>query len=214
MSPRWRSCSRRRCWGITSSRSLCRRNRTSDVGAGFKPARCGSGWVLAARGETMTRKEAAFIRQARVGHLATVDEQGQPLNLPFCFAFDGECLYSPIDEKPKSRSAAGTEAAPEHPRQPPGIRGGPPLRRRRLVPAGAHHHPGQGQRSHGRGDAPESRRAPAPEIPPIPSHGPGRTAHDSDPGGAVHSLGQDLTMDRGAPAPALSQRRSATPPPP
>ena len=50
----------------------------------------------------MTRKETAFIRQARVGHLATVDEQGQPLNLPFCFAFDGECLYSPIDEKPKT----------------------------------------------------------------------------------------------------------------
>ena len=52
----------------------------------------------------MTRKEAAFIRQARVGHLATVDEDGQPLNLPFCFAFDGECLYSPIDEKPKAES--------------------------------------------------------------------------------------------------------------
>ena len=50
----------------------------------------------------MTRKETAFIRQARVGHLATVDEQGQPLNLPFCFAFDGETLYSPIDEKPKA----------------------------------------------------------------------------------------------------------------
>ncbi len=50
----------------------------------------------------MTRKEAAFIRQARVGHLATVDGQGQPLNLPFCFAFDSETLYSPIDEKPKT----------------------------------------------------------------------------------------------------------------
>ena len=50
----------------------------------------------------MTRKDAAFIRQARVGILATVDERGQPLNLPFCFAFDGECLYSPIDEKPKA----------------------------------------------------------------------------------------------------------------
>ena len=50
----------------------------------------------------MTRREAAFIRQARVGHLATVDGQGQPLNLPFCFAFDGESLYSPIDEKPKT----------------------------------------------------------------------------------------------------------------
>ena len=54
----------------------------------------------------MTRKEAAFIRQARVGHLATVDEQGQPLNLPFCFAFDGESLYSPIDEKPKDAAPA------------------------------------------------------------------------------------------------------------
>ena len=52
--------------------------------------------------EAMTRKEAAFIRQARVGILATVDEHGQPLSVPFCFAFDGECLYSPIDEKPKA----------------------------------------------------------------------------------------------------------------
>lgn len=50
----------------------------------------------------MTRGEAAFLRQARVGHLATVDPAGQPLGLPFCFAFDGESLYSPIDEKPKA----------------------------------------------------------------------------------------------------------------
>lgn len=50
----------------------------------------------------LTRGEAAFIRRARVGVLATVDERGQPLSLPFCFAFDGECLYSPIDEKPKA----------------------------------------------------------------------------------------------------------------
>ncbi len=50
----------------------------------------------------MTRGEAAFIRQARTGHLATADGQGQPLGVPFCFAFDGTCLYSPIDEKPKA----------------------------------------------------------------------------------------------------------------
>ena len=49
----------------------------------------------------MTRREASFISQARVGHLAPVDEHGHPLNVPFCFAFDGECLYSPIDDKPK-----------------------------------------------------------------------------------------------------------------
>ena len=50
----------------------------------------------------LTRGEAAFIRRARVGVLATVDKRGQPLSLPFCFVFDGECLYSPIDEKPKA----------------------------------------------------------------------------------------------------------------
>ena len=66
----------------------------------------------------MTRKEAAFIRQARVGHLATVDEQSQPLNVPFCFAFDGESLYSPIDEKPKT-------AAPRDLKRIRNIRGNP-----------------------------------------------------------------------------------------
>ena len=162
----------------------------------------------------MTRKEAAFIRQARVGHLATVDEQGQPLNLPFCFAFDGECLYSPIDEKPKT-------AAPRELKRIRNIRANP------RVSVAVHRYDDddwsrlahiiiQGKASvltdgetHRKG-----RRAAAPEISPIPSHGPGRKAHDSDPGGAVHSLGQDLTMDRGDPAPALSQRRSPTPPPP
>lgn len=52
----------------------------------------------------MKRSEAAFVRSARLGYLATVDETGEPSNIPFCFAFDGATLYSSIDEKPKSRA--------------------------------------------------------------------------------------------------------------
>ena len=50
-----------------------------------------------------SRKIAAFLRSARVAHLATADRAGQPHVIPICFAFDGEELYSPIDEKPKKR---------------------------------------------------------------------------------------------------------------
>ena len=45
-----------------------------------------------------------LIRSARIAHLATADRLGQPHAVPICFAFDGKCFYSPIDEKPK-RSA-------------------------------------------------------------------------------------------------------------
>jgi PPOX class probable F420-dependent enzyme len=46
----------------------------------------------------------AFIRAARVAHLATADAGGQPLVIPICFAFDGKEFFSPIDEKPKQIS--------------------------------------------------------------------------------------------------------------
>ncbi len=49
----------------------------------------------------LRKKQAAFIRAARVAHLATADKSGQPLVIPICFAFDGQVLYSSIDEKPK-----------------------------------------------------------------------------------------------------------------
>src|SRR6476620_3553683 len=42
-----------------------------------------------------------LIRSARIAHLATADRSGQPHVVPICFAFDGKCFYSPIDEKPK-----------------------------------------------------------------------------------------------------------------
>ena len=51
----------------------------------------------------LTKEQQRFIRSARVAHLATADREGRPHVIPICFAFDGEELYSPIDEKPKKR---------------------------------------------------------------------------------------------------------------
>ncbi|MFQ5682528.1 MAG: TIGR03668 family PPOX class F420-dependent oxidoreductase [Candidatus Binatia bacterium] len=55
----------------------------------------------------MNRNEKAFIQRSRVAHLATADEKGRPLVVPFCYVLDGqaEVLYSPIDEKPKKTSS-------------------------------------------------------------------------------------------------------------
>jgi PPOX class probable F420-dependent enzyme len=41
------------------------------------------------------------VGAARVGRLATVDADGRPHLVPICFAFEGETLYSAVDEKPK-----------------------------------------------------------------------------------------------------------------
>ena len=46
-----------------------------------------------------------FIREHRVARLATADADGRPSVIPICYAFDGEAIYSPIDEKPKSVAA-------------------------------------------------------------------------------------------------------------
>ena len=53
----------------------------------------------------LSRKEIAFIRSARVAHLATADRSGHPSVIPICFIFDGQHFYSPIDEKPKRTPA-------------------------------------------------------------------------------------------------------------
>ena len=45
---------------------------------------------------------ADFIRNHRVARLATVSVELQPAVVPICYAFDGEIIYTPIDEKPKS----------------------------------------------------------------------------------------------------------------
>ena len=52
----------------------------------------------------MNQKISAFIRTARVAHLATADDSGRPHVIPICFAFDGKEIHSPIDEKPKKTS--------------------------------------------------------------------------------------------------------------
>jgi PPOX class probable F420-dependent enzyme len=49
----------------------------------------------------LTRNALRLLRSARVAHLATADSAGQPLVIPICFVFDGNQIYSPIDEKPK-----------------------------------------------------------------------------------------------------------------
>ena len=43
----------------------------------------------------------AMLREARVGRLATADATGRPLVVPVCFVFDGDALYSAVDDKPK-----------------------------------------------------------------------------------------------------------------
>lgn len=50
---------------------------------------------------SLTKQELAFIRSARLAHLATADKSGRPHVIPICFVFDGKHFYSPIDEKPK-----------------------------------------------------------------------------------------------------------------
>lgn len=55
-------------------------------------------------GRALRASEVAFLREARVGHLATVDARGSPAVVPFCFAVLGETepvVVSVLDEKPK-----------------------------------------------------------------------------------------------------------------
>jgi PPOX class probable F420-dependent enzyme len=51
-------------------------------------------------------EDRAFLHQARVGRLATASPDGEPHVIPVCFVFDGACLYSAIDAKPKRVAAS------------------------------------------------------------------------------------------------------------
>ena len=42
-----------------------------------------------------------FVSQARVARIATIDPDGAPNMVPFCFALDGDTLYTGVDQKPK-----------------------------------------------------------------------------------------------------------------
>src|SRR6476620_7479060 len=54
----------------------------------------------------LSASESAFVQRMRVARLATADGQGTPTLVPVCYAFDGTCFYTPLDEKPKR--VAGT----------------------------------------------------------------------------------------------------------
>jgi PPOX class probable F420-dependent enzyme len=45
-----------------------------------------------------------FIQSHRVARLATAGKDGQPHVIPFCYAFDGSCVYFVVDEKPKRQT--------------------------------------------------------------------------------------------------------------
>jgi PPOX class probable F420-dependent enzyme len=50
---------------------------------------------------TLTEEEIAFVQAHKIAHLATADAEGHPHLVPICYAFDGTCFYTPLDEKPK-----------------------------------------------------------------------------------------------------------------
>lgn len=56
-------------------------------------------------GHPLRPSELAFVREARVGHLATVDPAGHPVVVPVCFTtldLDGDpAIVTVLDEKPK-----------------------------------------------------------------------------------------------------------------
>jgi len=46
-------------------------------------------------------QERQYVETARVGRLATADAEGRPSAVPVCFAFAGDHIATPIDEKPQ-----------------------------------------------------------------------------------------------------------------
>jgi hypothetical protein len=50
-------------------------------------------------------EDVAFLQTTRRAVLATITPNGQPRQVPICFAIveggDGAIIYSPLDEKPK-----------------------------------------------------------------------------------------------------------------
>ena len=43
-----------------------------------------------------------LVDEARVGRMATVDEEGRPHVVPIVYAVEGDTLYSSVDQKPKA----------------------------------------------------------------------------------------------------------------
>ena len=53
----------------------------------------------------LSDQQRRFLKDGRVGHLATADRAGVPHVIPVCYALAGERVYITIDEKPKRRDA-------------------------------------------------------------------------------------------------------------
>ena len=54
----------------------------------------------------LSEREARFLAQRRVGHLATADRHGVPHVVPVCYALAEGSLYITVDQKPKRRPGA------------------------------------------------------------------------------------------------------------
>jgi PPOX class probable F420-dependent enzyme len=67
--------------------------------------------------DALSRREERFVREQPVARMATADAEGRPFVVPICFACEEGCLYTPIDEKPKSgrplRRLRNIEANPQ-----------------------------------------------------------------------------------------------------
>ena len=51
--------------------------------------------------ENPDAQPTAFLQSHRVARLATADRLGRPHVVPICYVYDGTCLYSLLDQKPK-----------------------------------------------------------------------------------------------------------------
>ena len=54
------------------------------------------------RRPVLTDAQVDLLNRTPVGRLATADTGGRPHVIPFCFACDGENIYSVLDAKPKT----------------------------------------------------------------------------------------------------------------
>ena len=52
----------------------------------------------------LSSNQARLLAGARIGHLSTADTVGAAHVIPICYAFDGDSIYSVLDQKPKRTS--------------------------------------------------------------------------------------------------------------
>ena len=52
----------------------------------------------------LSSSQARLLAGARIGHLSTADTDGAAHVIPICYAFDGDSIYSVLDQKPKRTS--------------------------------------------------------------------------------------------------------------